>query len=541
LALLTLQGFKIAFTAIITTLLALYAPLLSLNAYSATLSEVVYEGSNYKVTYKSPLIPLAPGNKTSVVLEVKRNGKPIDFGFTLSGITIDGAKDVARGRGYGRAKADIAGYVDDVVRVLREANSNPAHSGLGLLTFIISKIEEDGEEYIATDIISIPVIPGKARGKNIVVEVEFKPVHKIKLNKTSGGEQTGKAEVLQTTPPPILIDLCYGPDHSYICYYWELDRVLLRSHLGGAPVIIAYLDSIDGDYIRRVDLTNDITLTRSEHRWISFELALTFLRTVKFIAPGPGYYREISSGLNSEKLFSLACTFYNSKLSNELSDCNYMGDQGFTPYPRNFYGEALLAIGFRGYMWLVEYKYIERRYDGEKVIDRSLAVYLVPLFNSRGKIEYWYDVDDNPYDGRGMLEKVFWNITTNQYVKSVRFPSFTGTSWRVISYDVKVSSNSPAAFGIAIPVGALAVLARGGVLPSPWSAVVSAVFALTVGVAVSVAGESEFYMNFATAYFLATQSVTFAPRYYHVDKSYMVKEAGGEYRVPFMIVQPFVY
>jgi hypothetical protein len=181
-----LQGFKIAFAAVIATLLALYAPLLSLNAYSATLSEVVYEGLGYKVTYKSPLIPLASSNKTSVVLEVKRGGKPIDFGFTLSGITIDGAKDVAEGRGYGRASADIAGYVDDVVRVLREANSNPAHSGLGLLTFVISKIEENGEEYIATDIISIPVIPGKARGKDIIVEVEFKPVHKIKLNKTSG-------------------------------------------------------------------------------------------------------------------------------------------------------------------------------------------------------------------------------------------------------------------------------------------------------------------------------------------------------------------
>jgi hypothetical protein len=299
------------------------------------------------------------------------------------------------------------------------------------------------------------------------------------------------------------------------------------------------LDSIDGDYIRRVDLTNDITLVRSNRRWISFELALTFL-TVNFIAPGPGYYREISRGLNSETLFSLECTFYNSKLSNESSDCNYMG-QGFTPYPRNFYDEALLAIGFLGYMWLVEYDYIENKYGTEKVIDGSLAVYLVPSFNSRGKIEYWYDVDDNPYDGRGMLEKVFWNITTNQYVRSVRFPSFTGTSWRVISYDVKVSSNSPAAFGIAIPVGALAVLALGGVLPSPWSAVAAAVFALTVGVAVPVTGESEFYKNFATAYFLATQSVTFAPRYYHVDKPYMVKEAGGEYRIPFMILQPFVY
>jgi hypothetical protein len=176
-----------------------------------------------------------------------------------------------------------------------------------------------------------------------------------------------------------------------------------------------------------------------------------------------------------------------------------------------------------------------------RVIDRSLAVYLVPLFNSRGKIEYWYDVDDNPYDGRGMLEKVFWNITTNQYVKSVRLPSSTGVAWLVTSNIVKVSSNSPAAFGIAIPVGALAVLALGGVLPSPWSAVATAVSALTVGVAVSVAGESRFYLNFAIADFSATQTVTFYPRYYHVDKAYMVREAGGEYKVPFMIVQPFVY
>jgi hypothetical protein len=528
------QGFKVAFVAVIATLLALYAPLLSLNVYSTALSEVVYEDFNYRVTYRSPLIPLTSNDKTSVVLEVKHGGKPVDFGFTLSGITVDGARDVARGRGYGRASADITGYVDDVVKVLREANSNPAQSGLGLLTFIVSKVEEDGEEYIATDIISIPVIPGKARGKNIIVEVEFKPVHKIKLNKTSSEEQSGKAEVLQTTPPYRIDHYCIGPNQE-ICYYWKLNRVLLGPHLEGAPVVIAYVDITDGDYIYRVDLTNDITLVRSDTRWISFELALTFLQTVNFIAPGPGYYREISSGLNIETLFSLECTFYNSKLYNIPSDCNYMG-QGFTPYPRNFYDEALLAIGFYGYMWLVEYNYIEYKYGSEKVIDRSLAVYLVPLFNSRGTIEYWYDIDDNPYDGYGMLEKVFWNITTNQYVKSVSFPSFTGTSWRVTSYTVKVSSNSPAAFGIAIPVGTLVVLALGGILPSPWSIATSAVFALTVGVAVPVAGESTFYMNFATAYFLATQSVTFYPHYYHVDKPYMVKEAGSEYRIPFMIV-----
>jgi hypothetical protein len=103
---------------------------------------------------------------------------------------------------------------------------------------------------------------------------------------------------------------------------------------------------------------------------------------------------------------------------------------------------------------------------------------------------------------------------------------------------VKVSFNSPTTFSIAIPVGALAVLALDGALPAPWSIVAAAV-ALTVGVAVPVAGQSTFYSNFVIADFFATQYVTFAPRYYHVDKPYMVKEAGGEYRIPFMILQPF--
>jgi len=194
------------------------------------LSEVVYEGFNYRVTYRSPLIPLVLSDRTGVILEVKRNGKPVDFGFTMSGITVEGARDVAGGRGYGRIVVDVTSYIDDVVRVLRKANSNPAYSGLGLLTFIVSKVEEGGEEYIATDIISIPVIPGKARGKSIIVEVEFKPLHKIKLNKTSGGEQTGKAEVPQTTSPSWIYDVCYGIE-GYACYWWELNRVLLGSHI----------------------------------------------------------------------------------------------------------------------------------------------------------------------------------------------------------------------------------------------------------------------------------------------------------------------
>jgi hypothetical protein len=244
-----------ALATVIVTLLILYIPLLSLNAYSTMLSEVVYEGLGYRVTYKSPLIPLVLSDRIGVVLEVKRNGKPVDFGFTLSGITVDGARDAARGRGYGRAVADITDYVDDVVRVLREDNSNPAHSGLGLLTFIVSKIEEGGEEYIATDVITIPVIPGKARGKSMVVEVEFKPVHKIKLNKTSGDGQAGRAEVLQTTPPGTILDgACYGIGGAIVCHWWELKTVHYRSRdIEFVPLSISYIDGIDGDYVKEVN------------------------------------------------------------------------------------------------------------------------------------------------------------------------------------------------------------------------------------------------------------------------------------------------
>ena len=347
-----LRGFKVAFAAVITALLALYAPLLSLNAYSTTLSEVVYEGFNYRVTYKSPLIPLASSDKTSVVLEVKRNGKPIDFGFTLSGITVDGARDVAKGRGHGRASADITGYVDDIVRVLREANSNPAYSGLGLLTFIVSKVEEDGEEYIATDIISIPVIPGKARGKDIVVEVEFKPAHKIKLNKTSDGEQTGRAEVLQTTPPGTIPDHC---KEDYIvyrkCYKWELTKIYyVSSRAASIPLAMSYIDSTDGEYIKIVHHQHWMLLLSQAAPQLSFDLSLVFRKVIDFIVPGPGYTIALPPGASQLVLFHMNCRFMNSYLTSKTLSCYYF-DTAVGEF--TFYKEALIATGIRGRMWLI--------------------------------------------------------------------------------------------------------------------------------------------------------------------------------------------
>jgi hypothetical protein len=530
LALLTLQGFKIAFTAVIATLLALYAPLLSLNAYSATLSEVVYEGSGYRVTYKSPLIPLASGNRTSVVLEVKRNGKPVDFGFTLSGITVDGARDVARGRSYGRASADITGYVDDVVRVLREANSNPAYSGLGLLTFIISKVEEGGEEYIATDVITIPIIPGKARGKSIVVEVEFKPVHKIELNKTSGGEQSGKAEVLQTTPPGAIPDgACYGIEGVSICYRWELKTVHYKSRdIEFVPLSISYIDDIDGDYVERVSHQHTIHFGGTTVRTLSFDLSLVFSKVVNFIVPGPGYVRTLPAGSSGETLFQMVCPVVNLKVTSRAFDCLYFSSS-IGRY--TFYDDALVATGFYGHLWLVEYEYVKYVTAGASfryVLDKSLAVYLVP-YEQNGRFRPGVMIDDNPTDGSGDLEQVYRLLVQHANTTWKLLPKKYANHWYVRAFNLTIESKSTPLFDLATPVGALIVAITGG-SPPGWALAV---------VATLVVGFSGWYDSLSMTIFKTITDRCFNPRYLQLT-AFLIKEAGDKYYpTPLMIVWPY--
>jgi hypothetical protein len=519
---LMLQGFKVAFTAIIVTLLALYAPLLSLNAYSTTLSEVVYEGSNYRVTYKSPLIPLASSDKTSVVLEVKHGGKPVDFGFTLSGITFDGARDVAEGRGLGRASADITGYVDDVVRVLREANSNPAYSGLGLLTFIISKVEEGGEEYIATDIISIPVIPGKAGGKSIVVEVEFKPIHKVKLNKTSSGEQTGKAEVLQTTPPGTITYECKNYIIYQECYKWELTRVhYVSSSAQPIPLSISYIDDTDGNYIKRVEHQHWIAFAPQ----LSFDLSLVFRKVIDFIVPGPDFTITLPPGVSQLELFRMDCRFMNSYLTSETYDCLYFGGSvgWFT-----FYKEALIATGIKGRVWLVEYAYVRDRCGlvcYREVLDSSLAVYMVPYFRSTNRIDYSIHIDENPYDGVGWLNGVFDFLYYDSNTTRRLLGVYLGKVLDVWSIELMAKSGSTPLFDIAVPAGAV-IRALAGSVPG-WPGIL--ISTLSAGV--------RFHASPTIMSYYAITDRCFYPYYIELT-AFLVKDAEDYYKTPFMVVSP---
>ena len=426
------------------------------------------------------------------------------------------------GRGYGRAVVDVTGYVDDVVRVLREANSNPAYSGLGLLTFIISKVEEDGEEYIATDIISIPVIPGKARGKSIIVEVEFKPAHKIKLNKMSGGEQTGKAEVLQTTPPRAMTDDCRGYIVYRECCGWELTRThYVSSSAESIPLLISYINDVDGNYIVRVHHRHSIVLTSRP----SFDLSLVFRKAIDFIVPGPGFLiHYIPQRVSEAELFYMDCLFTNSYLTSKAHECLYLGASvgRFT-----FYKEALIATGIRGRMWLVEYAFVKDTCGivcYREVLDRSLAVYMVPYFRSDNRIDYSIHIDENPYDGLDWLNRVFDFLYFDSNATRRLLGVYLGNYVSIWSTQLMSKSESTPLFGIAIPIGSIIRALAGNV--SGWPG--RAISTLSIG-------SSMLYLGIISYY--TTTDRCFYP-YYIESTAFLVKDEGDYYRAPLMVVSP---
>jgi hypothetical protein len=186
-------------------------------------------------------------------------------------------------------------------------------------------------------------------------------------------------------------------------------------------------------------------------------------------------------------------------------------------------------------MWLVEYDYVE--WPGDRIVDKSLAVYLVPYFNLNNKMIYWYDIDDHPADGYGVAERVYRLVRGSEYTSRVSLGSFRGLAIAFEALVLKQYSGSPYAFGISLAVGALALVIL-GTTPPGWTA--AALAALTIGIRIS-RNVDEFYMYFAKVNFYAKQEVTFSPRYIEVSRAYLIYDAGGgQYKVPFIILQPII-
>jgi hypothetical protein len=250
-----------------------------------------------------------------------------------------------------------------------------------------------------------------------------------------------------------------------------------------------------------------------------------FGKKVNFIVPGPGYVRTLSPGSSAEILFYMSCPVMNRKVTSEAYSCLYFGSS-IGKY--TFYDDALVATGFYGYLWLVEYEYVKYVIAGVSfryALDKSLAVYLVP-YEQSGKFRPDVRIDDYPTDDFGMLERVYRFIIQYANTTWKWLPKKYTNYWYVRAYNLTIESRSTPLFGIAIPVGALIVAVTGG-SPPGWALAVVAT--LVVGFSVFLSMTS----------FMTITDRCFNPRYLQLT-AFLIKDAGDKYYpAPLMIVWPF--
>ncbi len=539
--------FKTLALPIVAIILAL-TPMSSLVSWVEGGSETVYSGPSYTVIYKPNLLnTLTRSNETRVIVEVQdESGRPVGFTALLSGPASRGAVEVGNVSGKGYGVKGIGKYVSEVKRVLRELNSDPERSGLGMLILLSTIIEEAGEYYAAADAISVPIIPGKAVGKDVIVKVTFKPIMKYKVR----GENTSTRhyeEQSATTPPSRITDYCVliGPNYSYFCYYWRLEEVIYESSkYEYVPVAITFLDSKTGNTAGFIIEELEIILTRGSVEYVSFDLSLGFNLNdkISFVAPGPGYTYKIGGSINTETIYRATCEIHSTS-SPYGSVCRRLWGTPGRPWENftvsKFTGDVLVSLGFRGKMWLLRYAYVyERPGYIEVVNDKVVALWLAPTFNDYGKIWAWWEVDDYPNDSRGAAEKLLKNLESSNAIayQLIDFDKFREYSLLIRTiYD---HSRASQWFGIGIPIGAL-ILAIGGVsLPVALAAIVTS---LAVGIeAGSVTVKIyEGYNYFRVSFFTYDYTGIYYAKF---TNTYVIKEEdNAEKVVPLMVFKPERY
>jgi hypothetical protein len=341
------------------------------------------------------------------------------------------------------------------------------------------------------------------------------------LNKTSGGEQTGRAEVLQTTPPR-QIDDCRGYIVYRECYKWVFTRThYVSSSAESIPLLVSYVNDVDGNYIVRVRHMHSIVLTSQP----SFDLSLVFRRVIDFIVPGPGFLiHYLPQRVSEAVLFRMDCLFMNSYLTSKTYDCKYF-DARVGRF--SFYKDALIATGIRGRMWLVEYAFVKDACGMvcyREVLDRSLAVHMVPYFRSDNRIDYSIHIDENPYDGVGWLNEAFNFLYHDSNTTRRLLGVHLGNTLDVWSSDLTAKSGSTPLFGIAIPIGPIIRALAGNV--SSWPG--GAISTLSIG-------SSMLYFGIISYY--TTTDRCFYPYYIELT-AFLVKDEGDYYKAPLMVVSP---
>jgi len=352
----------------LTTLmqLASLAPYLRTAAPSIpeSLVERIVNRPDYAVHYTAKL-PF--DNDTDLIVRVKLNGTPVDFGMYVTAPAPKGFVEVGRTRGGGKAKISIGHYLGEAVRLVRELGYTPNQAGPSLILHITTSWKEGNETYVGTQIITVPVIPGKVSGRDIVVDVNFKPHRRHKINgsavsisQAAASHNVATATASSSLPDPVT-DYCVWidpglPSWKLVCYIW---RYSYTQYDGWDGIMFAttHLDSIDGEVIKQV--THDVDIAIYANKAIGFELGVeTQLGYLNL--PGPGF--TIAAGNSNWNIFKMNCVYTNSFFTSSPGTCSiYIAKDGTTrswDLP-TFYKDVILATGTYGMYKIGVYDYLE--------------------------------------------------------------------------------------------------------------------------------------------------------------------------------------
>ncbi|RFA97618.1 hypothetical protein [Pyrobaculum aerophilum] len=505
--------------------------------------EVIYRApaGNLEVNYvSSPFYNL--GNETALVIEVvDEREMPVNFTAFLSGPGEKGFVEVGKASGRGKAKVNIGKYVAEAKRLAKKLGWKPNEVGIGLVAFITAVEKEDNETHVLTDVVTIPIIPGKAVGKEVVAKVKFKPIIKHKINATGAKEARQSFEGPGQTcsaamqSPPSQIDYgCMWEPFGCSCWKWELAETVYTADYVGIPAIITYLDGIDGYYTDRVDHIHFIVLDSSYASYISFDMSMKITSNDWTISPGLGFSIPLGS-TQQRQLFDFNCIFRNDRrYPGAVSDCHYFGNL-YATLP-TFQDSAILATGFIGTVYVVKYELVHYVCSyfcfpcgRAGVVDAAYAVFMAPI-SQDGKFMPWFNYDDYPYDGSGYLEAMYNLLTQVTSSDKLYDPPVLRYSISPSAYNIISDVQSNKYFAIGIPIGAL-IKARAPYLNIP------GLDRLSIGVEIGSIS-SEFYASYAKDIVSVWEERCFEGHYYKYS-SYYIRDAGDFYPVPTFVLWPW--
>lgn len=542
------MGIKAALGALAFAAVAVVAYLL---VVQATVSEVPYYVSKdgRVAVYLSES---RDGNTTLVLEVVDERGQPVNFTAFLSGPTMERFEDIGVAKGKGRARAAISKYVAEAAKLAKKLGYKPNEVRFGIVAFVTTVEREGNDTYLLTDIITIPVGPGEAVGREIVAKIKFKPRFKVKLNATAterGVAAYTDASIYRVqSEPPETIDVgCTAPIGFVTCYRYRVAETYASTE--GVPLLITYVDSYSGNFIENIDHKHYISLSTTTTTTLSFEMSMAIFNNNDFEieAPGPGFEIVLGQG-QQKKILDLSCHFRPS-----YSALCYYGTSVFTPVGSTFTGDALLATGLTGDIRAVKYVLEERwcyiSYYGAVFCGswsptsvEAWGVWLAGIWGSDYFLPY-AEVDDNPNDGVGPLDKIYSSTlelfakgkVDRVVVRSLYPVSYYYVSW----YTLAATSQSSTYFQIALPVGAIAdwvILKRFGIVLPPHVSL--ALNSLSVGIYVGTT-RLDIFNYYALVDLEAKYAVPWAP-YYYEYKNYYIKMADNYYDVPVPLVHAYI-